>query len=96
MKTIKHPIGITSIKWKRVEPFSETDSDGVERYGFKIAGLATFLTETPLWLRCGSPGYVAPEILQNRTYDTKCDIFSCGIMMYILLSGRAPFPGREA
>lgn len=32
------PIGITSIKWKRVEPFSETDSDGVERFGFKLAG----------------------------------------------------------
>ena len=34
----KIPIGITSIKWKRIDPFSEIDSDGVERFGFKLTG----------------------------------------------------------
>jgi hypothetical protein len=34
----KVPIGITSIKWKRVEPFTETDVTGQEKYGFKLTG----------------------------------------------------------
>ena len=47
-------------------------------------------------LRCGSPGYVAPEILQKKSYNNKVDIFSAGIICYILLSGRTPFYGRTS
>ena len=42
----------------------------------------------------GSIYYLAPEIIsKNRTYTEKCDIWSCGIIMYILLTGRPPFNG---
>ena len=34
--------------------------------------------------RCGTPGYVAPEILLDKPYDYKIDIFSAGIILYIL------------
>ena len=40
----------------------------------------------------GTALYLAPEVLQG-TYDTKCDIWSCGIIMYILLSGSFPYIG---
>jgi calcium-dependent protein kinase len=41
----------------------------------------------------GTTSYVAPQVLQ-RHYNTKCDLWSCGIIMYILLCGHPPFRGK--
>jgi serine/threonine protein kinase len=59
-------------------------------------GLATFVGNPTLQLKCGSPGYVAPEILKGDMYGQAVDVFSCGVLLYILLSGRTPFPGNVA
>ena len=40
----------------------------------------------------GTLVYCSPEVLKNN-YDSKCDIWSCGVIMYILLSGKIPFAG---
>lgn len=42
----------------------------------------------------GSPLYMAPEVVKKLKYDTKVDIWSLGIVTYILLSGRPPFSGK--
>ena len=41
--------------------------------------------------RCGSPGYTAPEILKGKPYNTKVDIFSLGILLFVMLSGNPAF-----
>ena len=58
-------------------------------------GLATFLERKPIFRKCGTPGYVAPEILNcssgDQLYNEKCDIFSAGVIFYLLITGKSIF-----
>jgi serine/threonine protein kinase len=63
---------------------------------FKIIdfGLASDC-EYGLSQKCGTPGWIAPEVLQGCIYDCKVDVFSAGVLMHTMLAGKFLFHGKS-
>ncbi|CAG9324608.1 unnamed protein product [Blepharisma stoltei] len=73
----------------------DTNSD--EELNIKIIDFdtATFFTVNgQIQGYFGTPCYMAPEVFKGK-YNEKCDLWSCGVILYILLSGSAPFNGND-
>ncbi|TMW55519.1 hypothetical protein Poli38472_010401 [Pythium oligandrum] len=68
---------------------SKEDDANIKLADFGFA--KKIVEETGLVTTCGTPGYVAPEILSRTPYGTSVDIWSIGIITYILLCGYPPF-----
>jgi len=70
--------------------YSTADDNGVLKltdFGFAKETNVSNTLQTP----CYTPYYVAPEVLGPEKYDKSCDIWSLGVIMYILICGFPPF-----
>lgn len=68
-------------------------ADEGEHASLKLAdfGFAVELRGKKLEEVCGTPGYLAPEIISGRPYGAEVDLWAIGVITYILLSGQMPF-----
>lgn len=62
---------------------------------FGIARMASAAVRTQTGMVLGSPKYMSPEQVMGKLADQRSDIFSLGIMLYEMLTGRAPFVGEN-
>ena len=51
--------------------------------------------ENTLSAHCGTPSYMAPEIVNKKSYGNSVDIWACGIVLYVMLTGVFPFKANN-
>ena len=71
---------------------NESENANLKLIDFGVS--CEFLKGIKLKETLGTPYYIAPEVLLQN-YDEKCDIWSCGVILYILLCGYPPFNGDD-
>jgi len=84
-----HNVAHRDLKPENLLLLSEDDDSAVKIADFGFA--KKVYDSQSLTTQCGTPGYVAPEILEGIPYDTKSDMWSVGVILYILLGGYPPF-----
>jgi serine/threonine-protein kinase len=72
------------------------EGDGVKLVDFGLARVQASTTITQSGTVMGSPGYIAPEIIDGKPADKRTDVFSFGVVFYEMLTGQRPFGPADA
>ena len=64
---------------------------GLKQATLKIGEFALACQDKTSTVVAGTPCYIAPEIVSCQTYDKRCDLWSLGVILFLLLSGELPF-----
>jgi serine/threonine protein kinase len=85
----KNNVAHRDLKPENLLLMNKTDDSTVKIADFGFA--KKVYENNSLTTQCGTPGYVAPEILEGTPYDQRADMWSVGVILYILLGGYPPF-----
>jgi len=90
-----HNIVHRDIKAENILIESTESLNDKEFYNIRLTDFSSarsFSRSKKLTKKVGTPYYIAPEVLK-RSYNEKCDVWSCGVLLFILLCGKPPFFG---
>eukprot|EP00164_Ancoracysta_twista_P005762 GFYU01007919.1.p1 GENE.GFYU01007919.1~~GFYU01007919.1.p1 ORF type:complete len:466 (+),score=147.70 GFYU01007919.1:273-1670(+) len=88
-----HTLGVVHRDLKPENLIYKTDAPDAEVIITDFSLSRVVGPETLMKTACGTPGYAAPEVLRQLPYDNAVDLWSIGVIMYILLCGFPPFYG---
>ncbi|XP_041378894.1 LOW QUALITY PROTEIN: calcium/calmodulin-dependent protein kinase type 1D-like [Gigantopelta aegis] len=88
-----HSLGIVhrDLKPENLLYFSPSDDSKIMVSDFGLSKMQDDEQMDQLGTACGTPGYVAPEVLRRKPYGKAVDVWSVGVISYILLCGYPPF-----
>jgi len=58
-------------------------------------GLSRIYSGKKMQTACGTPFYIAPDIIKGKGYGPEVDMWAAGVILYVLLSGRLPFAAEK-
>jgi len=90
----KHHVVHRDIKLENFLYESKADDAALKLIDFGFAKV--WDRDTLMMARCGSIAYVSPDVLTGDGYTSQCDVWSLGVVVFMLLSGYPPFHGTDA
>lgn len=93
--TYLHSQGIVHRDIKPENLLISVQEDGSQSVKLADFGLAVEVGDNPLFSVCGTAFYVSPEMLNETGYDYKVDVWSTGVICFILLCGYPPFTSEN-
>uniref|UniRef100_A0A8C2GJQ2 CaM kinase-like vesicle-associated protein n=1 Tax=Cyprinus carpio TaxID=7962 RepID=A0A8C2GJQ2_CYPCA len=87
LKMVKHPNILQLVDLENLVYYNRLKHSKIVISDFHLAKLENGLIKEP----CGTPEYLAPEVVGRQRYGRPVDCWALGVIMYILLSGNPPF-----